>query len=468
MEPINVPDSDRLSLSESFLFENSALPKWIYDVDSLQFLAANQAALAQYGYTKEELLNMNLLDVRPKEDVHFVKPILQMQQKTGKGKSGVFRHLTKKGSIIYVEVHFYPILFEGKNAMLAICLDISEIVNAETRSLPQAVSMLKPNTLDENMLQHFDEFIWAQDIDSNLITFTNKNAEKIFGYIEQELFIENKYTLTPILHPEDAATVAKHHQDITNNLYNNLYFEYRIVDKSGLIRHISTSLIVNKPISGRATTIIGCSRNITDRVNAANLVKEKADEVNNILNTIHDLYYTLDKEWKYTYANIPFMNTMKKNKEELIGCSIWEIFPYLQNMPIYEKYHEAVKEQKIVSFEEYSDVLGIWMYITAYPTENGLTVCITNITEKKLYLQKIEAQNKQLMEIAWIQSHKMRAKVANILGLGQLFNTEDLTDPANDFIVKGMIQASTEMDEIIHEINNKTETLSQYYFSHNL
>ena len=193
-----------------------------------------------------------------------------------------------------------------------------------------------------------------------------------------------------------------------------------------------------------------------EQVKAANLVIEKSEEVINILNTINDIYYTLDKDWNFTFANRAFRTTMKKTMGELLGISIWDVFPYLKEMSIHDKYHEAVRKHIVVEFEENSLILGIWMNIRAYPTENGLTVCLSNITEQKIYLQKIETQNKQLKEIAWIQSHSMRAKVANILGLGQLFNSDDLSDPINDFIIKGMIQASQEMDEIIHEINNKT------------
>jgi len=51
------------------LFENTPLPMWIYDLDTLQFLAVNNSAVRHYGYSQEEFLSMRITDIRPPEDV---------------------------------------------------------------------------------------------------------------------------------------------------------------------------------------------------------------------------------------------------------------------------------------------------------------------------------------------------------------------------------------------------------------
>lgn len=58
-------------MSESqyrLLFESNPLPMWVYDVDSLRFLAVNAAAIHQYGYSEREFLGMTIADIRPSED----------------------------------------------------------------------------------------------------------------------------------------------------------------------------------------------------------------------------------------------------------------------------------------------------------------------------------------------------------------------------------------------------------------
>ncbi|MCB0695740.1 MAG: hypothetical protein KDC07_00165 [Chitinophagaceae bacterium] len=83
---------------------------------------------------------------------------------------------------------------------------------------------------------------------------------------------------------------------------------------------------------------------------------------------------------------------------------------------------------------------------------------IQDVTEQRLYIQKIQNQNQRLKDIAWIQSHKVRAPVASILGLVQLFNKEQPDDPINLEVLGGVAEAAQTLDEVIKEINAKTES----------
>lgn len=96
--------------------------------------------------------------------------------------------------------------------------------------------------------------------------------------------------------------------------------------------------------------------------------------------------------------------------------------------------------------------------------ENGTIAMINgtlqDVTEQRLYIQKIQLQNQKLKDIAWIQSHKVRSPVATIMGLIQLFNKEDMTDPVNQQVLEGLEEAALNLDEVIKEINAKTESAS--------
>ncbi|MBS1772526.1 MAG: hypothetical protein JST82_06690 [Bacteroidetes bacterium] len=84
---------------------------------------------------------------------------------------------------------------------------------------------------------------------------------------------------------------------------------------------------------------------------------------------------------------------------------------------------------------------------------------LQDVTEQRLYIQKIQLQNQKLKDIAWIQSHKVRSPVATIMGLVQLFNKEELSDPVNEQVLEGIQEAAVNLDEVIREINAKTETM---------
>jgi light-regulated signal transduction histidine kinase (bacteriophytochrome) len=86
----------------------------------------------------------------------------------------------------------------------------------------------------------------------------------------------------------------------------------------------------------------------------------------------------------------------------------------------------------------------------------GVNCFLRDITEQQEHLQKIEKQNDRLREIAWIQSHRVRAPVASILGLAQLCN---LDDSPNAEIIPMLKKSAEDLDRVILEITVLTDDL---------
>jgi PAS domain S-box-containing protein len=107
------------------LFEANPQPMWVFDRASLAFLAVNQAAIARYGYTREEFLSMTLRDIRPPEDI----PALLEHTRTSTATphtDGPWRHRKKDGVILFVEITAHPIQFGDAAAVLVMANDITE------------------------------------------------------------------------------------------------------------------------------------------------------------------------------------------------------------------------------------------------------------------------------------------------------------------------------------------------------
>jgi len=107
------------------LFDCTPQPIWVYDEDTLCFLAVNEAAVLTYGYSQEEFRSMTITDIRPVEDV----PALLI--KTTAGIDGPvltspWRHRKKDGSVIYVEITSHPLVFDNKRARLVIATDVTD------------------------------------------------------------------------------------------------------------------------------------------------------------------------------------------------------------------------------------------------------------------------------------------------------------------------------------------------------
>jgi PAS domain S-box-containing protein len=112
------------------LFELNPQPIWIYDRETLRFLAVNKAALQNYGYSLEEFLAMTIQDIRPLEDIPaLLKSVSAMHD--GQREYGVWRHRKKDGSLIFVEITSYSFEFSGRPADFVIAVDVTERRRAE-------------------------------------------------------------------------------------------------------------------------------------------------------------------------------------------------------------------------------------------------------------------------------------------------------------------------------------------------
>lgn len=112
------------------LFENNPLPMWVYDNETLRFLAVNDAAVSHYGYGRDEFLGMTIKDIRPVEELSRLQVNLDGPRQPQE-RSGPWKHRRKDGALIDVEIISHNILFSGRPARLVLVNDISERLRAE-------------------------------------------------------------------------------------------------------------------------------------------------------------------------------------------------------------------------------------------------------------------------------------------------------------------------------------------------
>ena len=100
------------------LFEQHPHPMWVVDGDTLRFLAVNDAAVAQYGFSRREFLSMSIEDLRPSTD--------------GPSPAGAIElHRRKSGEVFEVESHANTIVFRRRRAQLVTAIDVSRRLHAE-------------------------------------------------------------------------------------------------------------------------------------------------------------------------------------------------------------------------------------------------------------------------------------------------------------------------------------------------
>jgi diguanylate cyclase (GGDEF)-like protein/PAS domain S-box-containing protein len=122
---------DRLRQSEAqyrLLFDGNPNPMWVYDTDTLRFVLVNAAAVARYGYSRDEFLRMTIDDIRPAED------IARSPGGAAEGPGPRFsqmRHCTRDRSMLEVEISSDQALFDGREARLVLAHDVTQRKRSE-------------------------------------------------------------------------------------------------------------------------------------------------------------------------------------------------------------------------------------------------------------------------------------------------------------------------------------------------
>jgi PAS domain S-box-containing protein len=102
--------SGKIRATYRLLFNNNPQPMWVYDCETLAFLAVNNAAIRSYGYTREEFLGMTIKGIRPAEDIPALLDDIR-KANTALHTDGPWRHKKKDGTILVVEISAHPIQF---------------------------------------------------------------------------------------------------------------------------------------------------------------------------------------------------------------------------------------------------------------------------------------------------------------------------------------------------------------------
>lgn len=105
--------------------------------------------------------------------------------------------------------------------------------------------------------------------------------------------------------------------------------------------------------------------------------------VADVLDRITDGFFALDSAGRFTYLNRSAEETLQRSRAELLGHSIWEIFPEAAGSRALRKYQRAVSEQAMVQFEEVIADLDRCLEIRLYPSQGGVSVYFRDITDRK-------------------------------------------------------------------------------------
>jgi two-component system, cell cycle sensor histidine kinase and response regulator CckA len=206
------------------LFQANPLPMWVFDTETLRFLAVNDAALHHYGYTLAEFLSMTLKDIRPPEELRRFLHDIQLDQQVGFHDSYAepWKHRKKDGTVIDVEISAHPIKFRAVDAQLVMVNDVTERKKLEAQFL-QAQKMEAIGRLAGGVAHDFNNLLMIINSYAHLTREQLADPDKSGRYLNQIVSAVEKATL---LTRQLLAFSRKHIQELRTLELNSLVKDF--------------------------------------------------------------------------------------------------------------------------------------------------------------------------------------------------------------------------------------------------
>ncbi len=460
-------DEERYNKEETIsgygiLFDTNPNPMWIYEVSSLRFLKVNAVAIKTYGYSEAEFLTMTIQDIRPKSDQNSLNDFLQDRgvaeaKFVGYSNSGIWRHLTKSGELIHAEMYGDTIQYKHYDCRLTVATNVTE------RLYYQEEAKIREQFLN-SLIDSQTNFLVRIDM-AGEYTFVNKRFIKVLGYNKADVI--GKHFRTTAL-PEERHLCEEAFYNCINNPGKVIHLIHKKPDVNGNLHDVEWEFIAVTNESREVTGIQGVGQDITDKINSQKEISWTKKSLEAIINNTEDLIWSIDRDLGYLYMNQAYKNTISAQTgvEPQPGDSAMHtIFTDEVLAKWKEHYARGFKGESYVVEEELLDpnTGRVLFYETSFnPIFNaeskitGMGCFARNITERINTSKSIIDQNERLRNIASLSSHELRRPVATMLGLINIIDRENFSNPENIEIINHLLVVGNEIDDVIRLIVNKT------------
>ncbi len=154
-------------------------------------------------------------------------------------------------------------------------------------------------------------------------------------------------------------------------------FEAQIITAKARKAWIRVSGEAVRDAAGKVIEMQGAYQDISSE----RALVEQLSVLGESLDTISDAFFTLDRDWRFTYLNAAAEGFLRRTRAELLGKKIWDEFKQSVGTTSDIEYHRVMDQGLTVTFEQYYPPLARWFDAKAYPTQRGIAVYFRDITE---------------------------------------------------------------------------------------
>ena len=278
------------------------------------------------------------------------------------------------GEVVWLEErgHAVPDGPGGAVRVVGIAMDVTDRKRAEA-DVRRSADLLRGVT------DGTSDLIFVKDRDGRMV-FANPATLRAMGLTEAELLGTTEADRptapgeTEAIMANDRRIMAAGATEVVDEVYTG--------PAGTRVYQATTSPLRSE--AGEVTGIIGVLRDVTDPRRTEAELRQRETFISGVLGSITDGFGVVCKDWRFTFANDELVRCIGKQRDEILGNAMWEMFPDAVGNPAYVQLHRAMAERVAVEYEVYYEPWQRWLLDKAFPTaDGGLAVYSRDITEQK-------------------------------------------------------------------------------------
>ncbi len=274
-----------------------------------------------------------------------------------------------------------------------------------------------------------DELVW----DDRMVELFEYDRSTFPGTIE---------AFTDRLHPEDSARVRDALQ-VAIDARSGFEVEYRVLLPSGEIRWLLSRGRVLPDERGAAVRMVGAAQDTTRQ-------RDGDARVARVLESMPAAFFSLSRDWRFTYVNVQAELLLGRARDELIGGDVWELFPAALGGAFEENYRSAMTRREPAVFQAYyPPPLDSWYEVRAWPDADGLSVYFLDVTERRRAEDAARREAERLALIAQVSDTLSTALIDRRGARGALEEVARAVVPAlGDWAIASLVEEDGRLQDV--------------------
>lgn len=206
---------------------------------------------------------------------------------------------------------------------------------------------------------------------------------ELFG-LDERSFDSTIEAFNERVHPEDLDRVSEALRKAVETC-GEYAAEYRVITPAGAVRWVSARgrALADRP-GGPAVQLLGAAYDTT-------AVQEGEARVARVLESMPTAFFQLDRAWRFVYVNSEAERLLGMTRTDMVGGSIWELFPASLDSDFETYYRQAIDSGVPVAFDAYyPPPLAAWYEVRAWPSPDGLSVYFIDVTARHAAQEELD------------------------------------------------------------------------------